>query len=398
MYHPVFRVPDSTAAPSFCKGSIHELQILRMDEASSFADRPGQRVVAMNERGTRIAFEATGRNVHVERTEVGATQRQLELLVAHFQRGLVAISFGEQGREDQDDQCAGHGERLRSEDAIRNGQAHVCEVPDGKSCRPDYGQGYDECRSGREHRPAAHRNPKQDGKHDADGQGGGPGLLRQRNQEHVEDSQRRQACRPLDQLATCRRVAQGCTQANHERGDRDRSQQARHEPDLPHIDGGRREGGEADSHDNPQGGEGRPRRARHDEPQHLPHVIQLERTTEPVLEEPRREHGLAGADDGERDCEPGVAGEDELGGYGCDRHGRHHWHARLGPERDQRTDRNASRRPEDSYIARLGAEDQAQASSEEIGGADRDDDCEPSTPRLGVERKIYPLALVRPNL
>ena len=167
---------------------------------------------------------------------------------------------------------------------------------------------------------------------------------------------------------------------------------------LPHIDGGRREGGEADSHDNPQGGEGRPRRARHDEPQHLPHVIQLERTTEPVLEEPRREHGLAGADDGERDCEPGVAGEDELGGYGCDRHGRHHWHARLGPERDQRTDRNASRRPEDSYIARLGAEDQAQASSEEIGGADRDDDCEPSTPRLVVERKVYPLALVRSSL
>ena len=233
MYHPVFRVPDSTAAPSFCKGGIHELQILRMDEASSFADRPGQRVVAMNERGTRIAFEATGRNVHVERTEVGATQRQLELLVAHLQRGLAAISFGEQGREDQDDQCAGHGERLRSEDAIRNGQAHVCKVPDGKSCRPDYGQGYDECRSGREHRPAAHRNPKQDGKDDADGQGGGPGLLRQRNQEHVEDGQRRQACRPLDQLATCRRVAQGCTQANHERGDRDRSQQARHEPDLP---------------------------------------------------------------------------------------------------------------------------------------------------------------------
>ena len=150
----------------------------------------------------------------------------------------------------------------------------------------------------------------------------------------------------------------------------------------------------AHSHCRTDRGHSRSNSARHQEPQNLTDVLQLEYATIPALDQPSREEALACVDEAESDSEPSVPANREIGGRGCDDDGRSHRHTRAGSQRDQRAYRDARGRPERGY-AWLCAKGQTKPSRHEIGNAYRDGEAQRAQPRMPGIVGCLPALLVQ---
>lgn len=110
------------------------------------------------------------------------------------------------------------------------------------------------------------------------------------------------------------------------------------------------------------------RRARHHEPQDLPHVIQLACAAEPAPNQPSRDDGLSRVEEAERDGDPDVPADHEVGGDGREHHAGGHGQTGVRPKDDQRTYGDARGRPEDGQSVR--AKGKPKPSCREVGDAD----------------------------
>ena len=168
VHHPVLGLPDTAGAFYLGERSIYARQVVGMNELPPFLDRRGQRAVPVHGCDPRIAVEATGRKIHAERAQLGASERQLKALVAVLQPLIAGLEcrFGpaplvEQCGQHQRAQRRDEHRNLDSVHALEHGRARIAEATETERGRRDERNGDDERRSRGEHWTVAGRYPQQ---------------------------------------------------------------------------------------------------------------------------------------------------------------------------------------------------------------------------------------------
>jgi hypothetical protein len=131
-------------------------------------------------------------------------------------------------------------------------------------------------------------------------------------------------------------LAHGIAQSDQQWSDRDNPKRGRSEPKAPHMERGHCRSDKAEDNHRGACGDSTSNCGGCEEPQHAPHIFQLEPAPEPVLNQPSREEGLARIKEAEGDGEPDIPSNRESARSGRDENSNGHWQACPATQGDQR--------------------------------------------------------------
>ncbi len=325
------------------------------------------RIEAEDLRGIVAAARGAGAHVPFERGDGAGGERLLQAGLALPQHRLVPAPFREQRRQHEGAERHRNDAGLRSEDAIRGRHARIAEHADPEGRRPHDGQGDDERRGRREHRPAPRGEPQQHRKQQRDRNHRRPGRVGKRDHQRAHQREHGECRTAFDELAVGRRVAHRRRDPDQERRHRDDAERIRREPVMPGGQDRRRrmlEIFERERAADP-GRRGRDDRA-HQQAEHVAQPVETELRTEIALDQRGAQQRLTGIAErkDDRSRESPVAEEichhRRTHGAGGDRP------SRGRAERDHGAGGNAGGRPEHRNAIGLGQQEQAQLGGQEI--------------------------------